>query len=749
MLTMLCGALRNLGCAAGRWILLRLLIAAVFLLIGLGAALCVVQSTEAQTATFEDTFDYTIPVVVSNTGSSDLSGEWIPIQNFPYSKLSTGGFIDHHAAFGASPGASTPGFGPASSTAGNVAWWIQPKSLEASSSATEYIFMGGEQASTETAFPLDSRLNVTVPQHASQTITSGALSLTADVDLSNAADGWLINKPGSYGLGVKAGVLYGYALGDQSSYRNSERRYPFHSVANAWILTGCTVAYACVNSSDVTTYVSSPRGNNASGVWLRVSPPALALGESITGFEVNVRGRASTSAYTNDYIGIHYYSDLNKIAEGQIRYGFSTRRQTKSATFTSYSGGTTDIRIVAQNTRQRVVEMYVRFRIRSAGGLAEVTAPIPTGRAKIKLEHNASGNLVLSVDDTEAASANVGSTIAVSTSQSVAIGSGDLRGALYGVQISDAGVDVLDLELEPSGLVQTNNGSSDGSWGGTIDDESASNVPVTYSITRSTTNLGTTFGEMEYRYRDDAGAARGTGGATGGEVEGAINEAGGADESGNLVSFILDPIREALGLSPFGVEGGGLIVMIMLSVGWTGFAYRMKAQPAIAAGVSIAIYALGAALGFYGEWIVIVYAVWAVSLTIFMHKGVRLGRSDMPSWVGTFAVAGIVIAIFDAMYAGTTDVTDAVTSVDTVAQFALFRDTEVGLFGFGFALPLPNFGFITALLDVLTPSFSQFFPGSWRIVGLVFQTAFGAMMAVMLIRWVAPIASAVTNSIRR
>lgn len=317
---------------------------------------------------------------------------------------------------------------------------------------------------------------------------------------------------------------------------------------------------------------------------------------------------------------------------------------------------------------------------------------------------------------------------------------GDLMGTMFGAEIKRANTIVASPNLS-EGVTTSSWGRSNNTYVGRIGNTGETSVGVWTFNTYESTTPTLAYGSIETYYSD---ATPSTGPIETG-VEIGIGEQGQQDD---IQSFFLDPIRRALEESGLGKEAAGMILMMVLAIVIGGGIYRKNGSLEIFTIVSIIVMALGVAVSFYDLWLVVMYAFGAAGLIVIKTKGVALGGSSMSSWMGVFATLGAVVTVFELIYMGQASAQGQFTDLQTVARLELFKSQELGIFDLGFTIPFINFDFFGAIFNLLTPSFTQFFPGDWRIVALVMNMVFAVMMGTVLIRWITPLANAVTNSIR-
>ena len=214
----------------------------------------------------------------------------------------------------------------------------------------------------------------------------------------------------------------------------------------------------------------------------------------------------------------------------------------------------------------------------------------------------------------------------------------------------------------------------------------------------------------------------------------------------NIASMLFDPIRLAVENSALGEESGFVLFMTFLGIIFASLVVTVNREVMFQGFALVLAMALGSSLDFYSWWITYFYAfVCASVVIIYKRGGVSLGGSSVPTWVATLAMYGALVALMEAIYAGTTNLNGQLNSLHVVGRFQVLEN--LSLFGFETEIPFINFGYFAALIDVLTPSFTVFFTGNLFIIGALLQMVFGGMIAVIVIRWLTPLVSAVGSFI--
>ena len=171
----------------------------------LAAGLLLVMASPASSE-FED-WSYETPVVVNTAADgSSLSERWIAVEDVHARALHSQSFLRSDAQdlrMSTSLGEEIPLFAQ-NLNGDDSTWWFRAPTI-ANDPTTYYMHMGRPSAARDQAIGLDEGDSLTVADDASLDIDArlSLESLGTRIDAMPAGTGWLIRKPGAYGLGVR------------------------------------------------------------------------------------------------------------------------------------------------------------------------------------------------------------------------------------------------------------------------------------------------------------------------------------------------------------------------------------------------------------------------------------------------------------------------------------------------------------------------------------------------------------------
>ena len=578
------------------------------------AIMATVTAANAQTTFNIDDYRYRVPVSLVNETADDLSGVLLPV-TFNADGLETMHFLDALVGIGSAEETELPGFAQ-DLDSDAATWWVAPDSLPAGASSTAYFWMGGESDDAVTPFPLDGSLNVEAEADSSQTITSG-LRIVADVDLSNAEDGWILNKDDSYGLGVQGGLLNGFA----STGPTTTILRPNGQIGNpSWTQqTGSGAEWELIDDETAdfaVTRLFCAGSARCSGVFEVTSPPDTA--SAVTSLTVGVvaqrylAGISPTIRVTTTIGGVE--SQTDQIVTCQWCLYTFTMSYPSGTVVSDVDDMTVGVAIVSGTSANDITQVFATI---GYVGQVAVTATIPDAQSTITLRH-VGNDLELLIDEGLQDSATVGSAISVTAASDVEIGTGELRGQMYDLRLRSATDVVLRPEWDPGGvtLTQEGDGGNNWLWEGEIDDGSNENVTITYSYTRDMTGITLLTGPLEILQTMDGAPI-----VTGGGVESA-EVFQGVDVDNLLVgtgqevdSEILAPLQEAAKTSPLGEDGFWLILGLMFSQLAAAVVVRFSTSLTAGASAGSAVMLLFVLSAYLAWWFAVIYAIWAFSVT--------------------------------------------------------------------------------------------------------------------------------------
>ncbi len=447
-------------------------------------------------------YNQRMPVQISNGGGIDLPDAWIPVE-VPIGKLRAGGYMG--ATVLATEGTAQsviPAFAQDNRAGVDDAWWfVAPETLEGASTTDVAFHLGGDR--TETAFPLDSRLGVTAADATALNITK-QLNIAADVDLSNRSDGWIVEKDNQYALGVVDGKVEGQV----TTIRTLTQGLDPNGVetSGGWTASSSTPRadwYKLLNSSNLVTGLTT----TAQDSQIYINFPAAALDGNIERVTVELwiackagfadcqhAGKNLVSLWTmpaNSRDAVHVGSPDIHIQ----RAAGALRKYSEPATPTKTVSATTPLQVRFTNVTAPLTIAGAKLTIRFANPHATTVSAAPvSGRTTYTLTHSKVGQqwkLTLSEDgNTLASTVSPDAFVVPGLRQPLMIGTGDLRGSLYGLTLtgvssaSSTPVKAVDLDVSPASVRRTSGTSSGQSWAGTITNtaQAVSGVSVVYAL---------------------------------------------------------------------------------------------------------------------------------------------------------------------------------------------------------------------------------------------------------------------------